>query len=148
MAKNLEELRKENPELAATVEAEVKAAAAAAAPTGTTADQGAIKATLNEERKRMQEIDEIASMVNDDDLVKEAKYGDKACTAQELAFRAMQKQAKQGKEHMDETTEDYKASNAGQVAAAPNGDEENTSAEVDATVDAGVETAKKAYGGK
>lgn len=148
MAKNLEELRKENPELAATVEAEVKAAAAAAAPTGTTADQGAIKATLNEERKRMQEIDEIASMVNDDDLVKEAKYGDKACTAQELAFRAMQKQAKQGKEHMDETTEDYKASNAGQVAAAPNGDEENTSAEVDATVDAGVEAAKKAYGGK
>lgn len=76
MAKNLEELRKENPELATTVEAEIRAA--------TKPINGAIAA----ERKRLQEIDEIASAINDDSLVHEAKYGANPYTAQELAYRA------------------------------------------------------------
>lgn len=147
MAKNLEELKKENPELAAAVEAEIKAAAAATAPAGTSADQGAVDTAINEERKRQQEIDGIASMVNDDELVKEAKYGDKACTAQELAFRAMQKQAKQGDQHAANAAEDYKKSNAAQVAAAANGGDDNPVTKVNEDVDAGIEAAKKAYSG-
>jgi len=78
MAKNLDELRKENPELAATIEAEVRAVA----------KQSAINAVVAAERKRLQEIEDIAEAINDDKLVFEAKYGEKACTAQELALRA------------------------------------------------------------
>ena len=76
MAKNIEELRKEDPALAAVVEAEVKAAATP------------IDRAIAAERKRLQEIDEIASAINDDILVHEAKYGNNPCTAQELAYRA------------------------------------------------------------
>ena len=143
MAKNLEELRKENPELAAVVEAEVKAAAT----TNTPPEQPSAEETLAGERKRLQEIDEIASMINDDELVKEAKYGEKACTAQELAFRAMKKQADQGAQHAANTAEDYKASNAAQVTGAPNGSDDNPVTKVEEAVDVGVEAAKKAFCG-
>lgn len=141
MAKNLEELRKENPELASTIEAEVKAAASAA-------DQNAINAAVEAERKRQQEIDEIAVAVNDPDLVKEAKYGEKACTAQDLAFRAMQKQSKQGDQHLANAKQDYQASNAAAVGATPNGGDDDPKKKVEAAVDAGVEAAKKALGGR
>jgi|GEM_PF-5960815 len=77
-AKNLEELRKVNPELAAKIESEVKAAIL----------QKSIDEAVAEERKRIQEIDEIADAINDNELVREAKYGEKACTAQELALIA------------------------------------------------------------
>jgi len=79
MAKNLEELRREDPELAAAVEAEIKAAMKQN-PAGTAADV---------EKKRLQEIDAIAPAVNNPALVHEAKYGEKACSAQELAYRAL-----------------------------------------------------------
>lgn len=146
MAKNLEELRKENPELAAAVEAELKAAAAAP-PAGASADQGTVDAAVSEERKRQQEIDEIASMVNDDELVQEAKYGDKACTAQELAFRAMKKQSQQGTQHQEDANADYKRSNAAAVSATPTGEDDDPKAKVEKAVDAGVEAAKKAFSG-
>lgn len=140
MAKNIEELKAEYPELTKQLEAEAKAAVNAADP------NAAVEA-VKEERKRQQEIDEIASAVNDPDLVKEAKYGDKACTAQELAFRSMQKQSKQGEQHLANAQKDYQTSNAGDVGAAPNGGEENPQKSVEAAVDAGVEAAKKALTG-
>jgi len=141
MAKNLEELRKENPELATTIEAEVKAAVSAA-------DQTAINTAVEAERKRQQEIDDIATAINDPELVKEAKYGEKACTAQELAFRTMQKQSKLGDQHLTNTQKDYQASNAADVNAAPNGGDDDPVKKVEATVDAGIEAAKKAIGGR
>ena len=52
------------------------------------AKQSAINAVVAAERKRLQEIEDIAEAINDDKLVFEAKYGEKACTAQELALRA------------------------------------------------------------
>lgn len=76
MAKNLKELRNEDPKLAAAVEAEVKAASKP------------INAAVAAERKRLQAIDEIAPAINDEDLVHEAKYGDQPYTAAELALRA------------------------------------------------------------
>lgn len=50
------------------------------------------------EEKRMQEIDEIAPAVNDDELVREAKYGNLRkgifpYSASELALKALQKKA-------------------------------------------------------
>jgi hypothetical protein len=40
------------------------------------------------ERARIREIDAIATIINDPDLVWEAKYGKTACIAKELAERA------------------------------------------------------------
>lgn len=110
MAKNLEELRTENPELAESIMAEAKAEAAA----GVAADtEAAVKA----ERERLKAIDSIAS-IYDAEMVNTAKYGDKACSAQELAFRAAQKAALKGKEFLNDMQSDSQSSNAGNVPAA------------------------------
>ncbi|MDF2984893.1 MAG: Protease subunit of ATP-dependent Clp protease [Eubacterium sp.] len=106
MAKNLEELRAENPELANQLMTEAKAAVS-------TDDGSAVEA----ERKRIEEIDTISSLY-DDETVKEAKYGKTACNAQELAFRAAQKAAKKGKVTLDNMQEDTNASGANDVSAA------------------------------
>lgn len=79
MAKNLEELRKENPKLATTIEVEVKAAASGLTP---------VDAAIQAERRRLKEIDDIAMAIDDDVLVHEAKYGTEPCTASKLALRA------------------------------------------------------------
>lgn len=110
MANNLEELRKENPELAAQVEKEVKAAALA--ESGSAAKQAAEK-----ERNRIAEIDKIAGLFNDD-VVNEAKYGDKACSAQEMAYRAAVKAAETGSDFMKNLKEDSATSNTNSVGAA------------------------------
>lgn len=117
MAKTLEELRKEDPELANALMAEAKAAASTEA--GTKADD-AVKA----ERKRIAEIDEIAPLY-DDETVKAAKYGENACTAQEMAFRAAQKQAKQGQKVVKDLDDDTKASGAKDVNATPGAEDKD-----------------------
>ena len=112
MAKNLEELRTENPELANQIMAEAQAAASK--------DAGA---AVNAERQRILDIDAISALF-DDETVREAKYGEKACTAQEMAFRAAQKAAKNGTAFMEAANKDYKASGAAAVGAASPGIEE------------------------
>ena len=126
MAKNLEELRTENPELAAQVESEVRAAVSAEHATSDT------NAT-NAERQRIADIDSIAHLY-DEETVRNAKYGDHPCTAQEMAFRAAQQAAKTGGAFMAGVKSDYEASGAGGVGAAPadnggNGGEEPTTPE-------------------
>jgi len=106
MARNLEELRDENPQLAESLMAEAREAAAVEATQAAAA-----------ERLRLQEIDSIAS-VYDDAIVTEAKYGTSPCTAQELAFRAAQKAALSGKAFLQDLAQDGQASNVGQVPAA------------------------------
>lgn len=142
MAKTIEELREKYPELTKQLEDEVKAAAATELNTSTTEEAVAA------ERVRQKDIDEIAVAINDADLVHEAKYGEEPCSAQELAFRAMQKQAKQGEKHETDSAADYQASNAAKVGATPNGGKENPATKVEETVDAGVKAAKEAFGGK
>ena len=105
MASNLEELRNENPQLAETLMAQAKSEVA---------NQAAEAAEA--ERRRLQEIDSIAS-VYDGDLVNDAKYG-APCTAQEMAFRAAQKAAQSGKAFLQDLEADGKASGAGSVPAA------------------------------
>lgn len=111
MAKNLAELRAENPDLAAAVENELRAAFQAEQP-----ESNADEAVANE-RVRMQEIDEIAGQLAPE-LVHEAKY-DKPCSAQELAFRAMKQQAKTGNAFLNALNEDFKNSGAEKVSSAP-----------------------------
>lgn len=110
MAKTLEELRKENPELATALMAEAMAAASAEA--GSNAE---------EERKRIREIDAVAPLF-DDELVREAKYGEQPCSAQEMTYRAAQKAAKQGTAFISALAADAKASGAQDVGAAPASD--------------------------
>ena len=111
MAKNLEELRKEDPELAAQVESDVRAAVSAEH------DNSEANAT-RAERQRLAEIDSIAHLY-DAETVRNAKYGDHPCTAQEMAFRAAQAAAKTGGAFMAGVKSDYDASGAGGVGAAP-----------------------------
>ena len=102
MFKTTEELRTAEPQLVSQIEAAAAAEAVA------------------NERKRLQGIDEIAATVGDTDMVQDAKYGEGACTAEQLAFRAMQKQAKLGTKHLENVAADNKASGAQKVEAAAN----------------------------
>ena len=111
MARNLEELRTENPELAAQVESDVRAAVSAEHADSET------NAT-NAERQRLADIDSIAHLY-DEETVRNAKYGEHPCTAQEMAFRAAQAAAKTGGAFMAGVKSDYDASGAGGVGAAP-----------------------------
>ncbi|MDR1158349.1 MAG: Clp protease ClpP [Oscillospiraceae bacterium] len=109
MATNFEELSTENPELANQLMAEARAAASASA--------------AEAERLRLEEIDSIAALY-DDETVREAKYGKTPCSAQEMAFRAAQAAAQKGGKFVADLEADAKASGAAEVGAAPSGEEE------------------------
>ena len=126
MAKNLEELRAENPALAEQLMAEAKAAvseaaqASAAAASAATVQQAAETAEddpVQIERKRIQDIDALASLY-DAETIQAAKYGPDACTAQEMAYRAAQKAAKTGKRYLASMVNDTQDSGAQDVGAA------------------------------
>lgn len=127
MAKNLEELRAENPALAEQLMAEARAAvsaagqtpaaAAPAAPTPQAVPQTAEDDPAQAERKRIQDIDALASLY-DAESIRGAKYGEHPCTAQELAYRMAQKAAQQGKSYMSALEADTSASGAQKVGAA------------------------------
>jgi len=98
----LEEFRKENPEAAAALLAEAQADASAA---------------VAAERQRIADIDAVAALY-DDDTVRAAKYGDTACTAQEMCYRAAVESVKLGKKYMADVNADYQESGAAKVAPA------------------------------
>lgn len=133
MPQTLEELRKENPELANALFAEAQASANADA--------------VNAERQRLADIDAIAGLY-DDETVRAAKYGENACTAQELAYRAALETAKQGKQFLNDSRQDYQESNADNVGAAHASEDEDkpmTNADLFA---AGKAAAEQALGKK
>ena len=119
MARNLEELRAENPELAAQVEADVRA--------GLTADTNA---AVEAERSRIREIDEIAGLYPTA-TVTEAKYG-APCTAQEMAFRAAQQAAKTGSTLMTAVMADANGEGGANAVKAADAAPDNTVAKTDA----------------
>ena len=127
MAKTIEDLRAEYPDLVAQIENAAKASAGSGASAASSTTPAAQSATLSQEadlvaaeRARIQAIDEIASNILDKDLVEDAKYRN-PCSAQELAFRAMKAQAAQGSAHLASTAADYKDSGIAnvQTPAAP-----------------------------
>ncbi|MDE5759208.1 MAG: Clp protease ClpP, partial [Allobaculum sp.] len=61
----------------------------------------AVADALAQERKRLQEIDEIADMVPDKTLLKEAKYGSNLMTAQELSYRVLKQSQKAGAQFLN-----------------------------------------------
>lgn len=102
-----EELRTQYPDLVSRIEAAVKAA-------GESDAAGAVQ----RERERLAAIDEVADLF-DPELVREAKYGETACTAEQLAYRAAQKAAKDGKKFLADLDDDADNSGANGVGAVP-----------------------------
>lgn len=122
MAKNLEELRAENPELAEALMAEAKATVSASAGGGAPAPQAGANATIaaiQAEQKRIQEIDALTG-VFDAETIYAAKYGEHPCTAQEMAYQAAQKAAQQGagRDFLAKLAADVSASGVQEVGAA------------------------------
>lgn len=99
MANNIEELRNEYPELVAQIEAAASTAVAT-------------------ERARIQEIDVVASLFPTE-MVAEAKYGEKPCSAQELSYRAAVEATKQGSAFMKGIIADNAESGTEKVSATP-----------------------------
>ena len=104
-----EEFRKENPEAAEAAIAEAQASVSHA---------DAEAAARAAERARCEEIDALRG-VFDDATIQAAKYGENPCTAQEMAFRAAQEMAKQGKTFLNQMRADYQESGADGVSSAP-----------------------------
>ena len=102
-----QELRAQYPEIVAGIER----AAVEAARTD-------IVAT---ERARLQAIESIEAQIGDAQLIADAKYGENACDAAQLALKAMQKQAAQGAAHLEGVKNDAAVSGAAAVASNPNG---------------------------
>lgn len=127
-----EELRAQYPELVAEVEADARAAVDTNA---------AVSEAVQAEERRMREIDEVSDLF-DDALVQEAKYGAKKCSAQELAYRAAQAAAKQGRRFLANLDADGGDSGAADVPAAPGRDEGDDS---EKDVEAQAKHAVKVY---
>lgn len=104
--KNMDDLRREAPELANQIEQD----AANARSEGE-------KAALDAERKRLKEIDEVADLF-DPALVNEAKYGENPCDAKDLAFRAALAAKKQGSAFLAAMQDDAKNGGANGVPGA------------------------------
>lgn len=118
----IEEIRAQYPDLVAQIEQQAAATARTEA--------------ITQERERLQAIESIEASVGNAQLVRDAKYGDNPCTAEQLALKAMQQQAALGTKHLADVAADNKDSGAGDVGAAPNGGEEGSETDDKAKVDA------------
>lgn len=107
----MEELRAQHPELVEQIEAAARAAG----------DNDATSAA-QAERDRIAAIDEVAGLF-DPAMVQEAKYGEHPCTAEQLAYRAAKKAAKDGKKFLADLADDADESGANGVPAAPGADD-------------------------
>ena len=92
---------------------------AAVNPTPTVENpQAAVDAAVSAERRRLEEIDQIADLFNAE-MVHEAKYGETACDARELAFRAAQQATRQGRDFLTALGNDNQQSGTQNVSAVP-----------------------------
>ena len=130
-----EELRAKYPELVAEVEADARTAVDTNA---------AVTEAVQAEERRMQEIDEVSALFSDE-LVREAKYGDKKCTAQELAYRAAQKAAKQGSKFLADADGDARDSGASNVPAVPGVEDAEDDADGENNIEAQAKAAVAAF---
>lgn len=101
------EIRAQYPEIVAGIE---NAAAEAARATA-----------INEERARLQGIEEIQAQIGDAQLIADAKFGEHPCDAATLALNAMKKQAVQGTQFLSALRRDAAASGVQNVTGTPNG---------------------------
>ena len=103
----MDELREQYPDMVAEIEANARASA----------ENNAASNAAAAERQRLAAIDEVASLFSDE-LVRDAKYGENPCTAQELAYRAAMAAARQGLAFLNGLQEDSAESGANTVTVA------------------------------
>ena len=102
-----QELREKYPDIVAQVEANAR----------TAGNTEAVNAAIQAERDRIREIDEVACLYPDA-MVHEAKFGEKPCTAQQLAYNAAKASAAKGSQVLKDLEVDTKASGTEKVGAA------------------------------
>lgn len=132
-----EELRESYPELVKQIQDEATATACAKE---TEAVQANVEAALEAERNRIKEIDSIAKMVGDPEMVNKAKY-EEPVNASELALKAMQAQQAAGNEYIAKRAEELKDTE--NVAPTPNAGMEDTVAQDAAELNALIAKLKK-----
>jgi len=130
----LDEFRQENPEVAEALIAEAQASVS---------HEEAVAAAVAAERQRCAEIDALIGVFGAE-TIQAAKYGN-PCTAQEMAFRAAQEMASQGRTFMNQLQADYQESGADGVSSAPAAEEEKPMTAEDRKA-AGAAMAKKLSG--
>lgn len=79
-----------------------------------------VEAAVKAERKRIENIEEIAGQVGDENMVKEAKFGDKPMDASQLALEALKMQSKLGSDFLENRKNEVKNSGADSVKPEPN----------------------------
>ena len=103
--KNMDDLRAAFPDFVSEIENSAKSAGHSE---GVTA-----------ERARIQGIEAIENAIGDKEMVKNAKYGEKPLTAEQLAFQAMQAQAAIGATVLNKLEGEAANSGAANVVATP-----------------------------
>lgn len=119
----LEEMRESYPDLVKQITDEATTAACTKLDESV---QASVQAALDNERKRIREIDSIAQMVGDPEMVNKAKY-EEPMDASELALKAMQTQQAAGNSYVRNRAEELKETE--NVTATANGGMEDTVAQ-------------------
>ena len=88
------------------------------------------------------------AQIGDAQLIADAKYGENACDAAQLALKAMQKQAAQGAAHLAGVKNDAANSGAGEVTGNPNGGNSDNGNDDEAEFAGIVNAYKSLSGGK
>lgn len=127
----LEELMKQEPDLVKQIQDE-------ATQTAQANNQAAINKALDDERQRLQAIDEIACKIGDQTLVDKAKYGETKMSAAELALEALKAQKDAGADFLNSAKEDAKASGTAGVQPAPTNSNLDDAAQAKEDINAGA----------
>lgn len=133
----LNELRESYPDLVKEIEDEATKAACTKNEENV---QASVQNALKTERNRIREIDSIAKMVGDPEMVDKAKY-EEPMNASELALKAMQAQQAAGNEYIKNRAEELKVTE--DVEVSPNGGMEDKVAQDAAELDALIAKLKK-----
>ena len=132
--KNLEDLRNAYPEFVAQIENAAK--------------DGVQNQGAEAERARIKAIEEIEASIADKALVNEAKYGENPMTAEQLALKAMQAQAKIGATMLNHMEADAQQSGVDGVEATPNSGAEGGADDAEAELSELANIYKTFKGGK
>lgn len=126
------ELREQNADLVAQIEAAAEARATAKAAA--------------DERARIRDIETIEGQIADKTLVYEAKYGDNPQTAEKLALAAMKAQAAMGAAMIGQMEKDDNDSGAAKVKVPANGGNADNGDAAKAALEGGLAAYKKMKG--
>lgn len=125
------ELMEQEPDLVKQIQDE-------ATQTAQAENQAAIDKALDDERQRLQAIDEIACKIGDQALVDKAKYGETKMSAADLALEALKAQKDAGAAFLDSAKDDAQASGVAGVQPAPTNSNLDDAAQAKEDITAGA----------